>query len=85
MATVNGYTGNTPAATTPVATGSKQPAPPSKTVDSQSVLKRFFLFYIFPILEYSRLHLKELVFRLFMIIIAAIVYRFLHVSLGRLD
>ncbi|AEE76325.1 putative ubiquitin-conjugating enzyme E2, ubiquitin-conjugating enzyme/RWD [Arabidopsis thaliana] len=40
MATVNGYTGNTPAATTPAATGSKQSAPPTKTVDSHSVLKR---------------------------------------------
>ncbi|CAF1929482.1 BnaC05g51200D [Brassica napus] len=33
MAAVNGYQGNTPAA-------SKQSAPPTKTVDSQSVLKR---------------------------------------------
>ncbi|CAN6919341.1 unnamed protein product [Brassica oleracea] len=40
MAAVNGYQGNTPAETTPAATGSKQPAPPAKTVDSQSVLKR---------------------------------------------
>ncbi|CAH8328918.1 unnamed protein product [Eruca vesicaria subsp. sativa] len=40
MAAVNGYQGNTPAETTPAATGSKQPAPPTKTVDSQSVLKR---------------------------------------------
>ena len=44
MAAVNGYQGNTPAETTPAAAGSKQPAPPTKTVDSQSVLKRFFLF-----------------------------------------
>ncbi|KAF2542543.1 hypothetical protein F2Q68_00032266 [Brassica cretica] len=44
MAAVNGYQGYTPA---PAATGSKQPAPPSKTVDSQSVLKRFFLLYPF--------------------------------------
>ena len=85
MATVNGYTGNTPAATTPAATVSKQSAPPTKTVDSHSVLKRLFLFYIFPILEYSRVHLKELVFSLLMIRIAAIVYRVVHVSLGRLD
>ncbi|CAH8319489.1 unnamed protein product [Eruca vesicaria subsp. sativa] len=34
MASVNGYEGNTPAA-------SKQSAPPTKTVDSQSVLKSF--------------------------------------------
>ncbi|KAG2271281.1 hypothetical protein Bca52824_065836 [Brassica carinata] len=40
MAAVNGYQGNTPAETTPAAAGSKQPAPPNKTVDSQSVLKR---------------------------------------------
>ncbi|KAF5743766.1 Ubiquitin-conjugating enzyme19 isoform 1 [Tripterygium wilfordii] len=37
MATVNGYQGNTQV-TTPAA--SKQSAPPSKTVDTQSVLKR---------------------------------------------
>ncbi|KAF2554571.1 hypothetical protein F2Q68_00015925 [Brassica cretica] len=36
MAAVNGYQGNTPAASN----GSKQSAPPTKTVDSQSVLKR---------------------------------------------
>ncbi|KAL0743123.1 hypothetical protein Bca4012_084636 [Brassica carinata] len=37
MAAVNGYQGNTPAETTPAATGSKQPAPTTKTVDSQSM------------------------------------------------
>ncbi|KAF5730843.1 Ubiquitin-conjugating enzyme19 isoform 1 [Tripterygium wilfordii] len=37
MATVNGYQGNAQVAT-PAA--SKQPAPPSKTVDTQSMLKR---------------------------------------------
>ncbi|KAL0864513.1 hypothetical protein Bca101_043631 [Brassica carinata] len=35
MAAVNGYQGNTPASN-----GSKQSAPPTKNVDSQSVLKR---------------------------------------------
>ncbi|KAG4138308.1 hypothetical protein ERO13_D07G126600v2 [Gossypium hirsutum] len=37
MATVNGYQGNTPVATS---TGSKHPAPTAKTADAQSVLKR---------------------------------------------
>ncbi|KAE8690581.1 Ubiquitin-conjugating enzyme E2 C [Hibiscus syriacus] len=37
MATTNGYTGNTPLAST---TGSKQLTPTARTVDSQSVLKR---------------------------------------------
>ncbi|KAL0661161.1 hypothetical protein Bca4012_097998 [Brassica carinata] len=41
MAAVNGYQGNTPAADPPASNGSKQSAPPTKTVDSQSVLKRF--------------------------------------------
>ncbi|CAH8390860.1 unnamed protein product [Eruca vesicaria subsp. sativa] len=40
MAAVNGYQGNTPAADPPASNGSKQSAPPTKTVDSQSVLKR---------------------------------------------
>ncbi|AEE32556.1 ubiquitin-conjugating enzyme 20 [Arabidopsis thaliana] len=39
MAAVNGYQGNTPA-DPPASNGSKQPAAPTKTVDSQSVLKR---------------------------------------------
>ncbi|AAG27868.1 cyclin-specific ubiquitin carrier protein, putative [Arabidopsis thaliana] len=38
MAAVNGYQGNTPA-DPPASNGSKQPAAPTKTVDSQSVLK----------------------------------------------
>lgn len=43
MAAVNGYQGNTPA-DPPASNGSKQAAAPTKTVDSQSVLKRYFSF-----------------------------------------
>lgn len=43
MATINGYQSNTPVAAPSAATATKQSINPVKTVDSQSVLKRFFL------------------------------------------
>lgn len=45
MATVNGYQGNTPVAAPTTATAPKQPVNTLKTVDTQSVLKRYFFLW----------------------------------------
>lgn len=45
MATVNGYQGNTPVAASTTATAPKQPVNTLKTVDTQSVLKRYFFLW----------------------------------------